>query len=312
MDVTVVGSCNMDLCTYTPRFPKPGETLTGHKYVVGYGGKGANQCVSAARLGCKAAMIGKVGKDDHGMGTINNFKKNNISTDYIGVTEEADTGVASITISDEGENSIVIVPGANLLLTSKDVTMVEDVIKTSKVVLCQLEVELSATLETLKLANKHKVRSILNVAPAQSGLPDEIFTLSDILCANENEAEMITGVPVTTIHQAEDAVQRIFEKGCKSVIVTLGEKGTVFGVRNNPRDTINTIHVPAEKVKAVDTTGAGDCFVGSLAFYLATRSDLSLEDAIKRSSVLASISVQSAGTQYSYPWKKDLPLDLFA
>ncbi|CAG2206653.1 RBKS [Mytilus edulis] len=191
MDVTVVGSCNMDLSTYAPRFPKPGETMIGHKYVVGFGGKGANQCVSAVRLGCKTAMVGKVGNDDNGNKTIDNFKSNGVTTDYMAVTDQSSTGIAAITIADTGENSIVIVPGANLLLTDVDVTAIEDLIKGSKVV------------------------------------------------------------------------------------------------------------------------GAGDAFVGSLAFYLATRPDLTFENAIQRSSIIASISVQSPGTQYSYPWRKDLQPELF-
>ncbi|XP_063420015.1 ribokinase-like [Mytilus trossulus] len=307
MDVIVIGSCNMDLSTYAPRFPKPGETTTGHKYVVGFGGKGANQCVSAARLGCKTAMVGKVGNDDNGNKTIDNFKSNGVTTDYMAVTDQSSTGIAAITIADTGENSIVIVPGANLLLTDVDVTAIEDLIKGSKVVVCQLEVGLSATLETLKLTRKHNVRCILNTAPAQSGLSNDFFVLSDILCANENEAEMMTGLPVSDVAQAEAAIDVLLGKGCRYAIITLGEKGTVFASKDNRTPT----YIPATKVKAVDTTGAGDAFVGSLAFYLATRPDLSFENSIQRSSIIASISVQSPGTQYSYPWRKDLQPELF-
>ncbi|XP_046372089.2 ribokinase-like isoform X1 [Haliotis rufescens] len=307
MDVTVVGSCMTDLVSYAPRQPKPGETIHGTKFQIGFGGKGANQCVMAAKLGAKTAMVAKVGDDSFGKNYIQNFKDNNIDIGHVGVTADASTGVAPITVSDDGQNSIVIVAGANMLLSDRDVAAAEHLIMTSKVILCQLEIPVQSTLTALHIARKRGVKSIFNPAPAQESLPTELYSDCDIFCANETEAEILTGQKVSSIEEAKAAVLALLDKGCNSVVLTLGELGSLY-VSQSERDP----HVvPCPKVTPVDTTGAGDAFLGALAFYLALYPNMTIIEALTRSSRLAAISVQAMGTQTSFPSRKELPSELF-
>ncbi|XP_060552419.1 ribokinase-like isoform X1 [Ruditapes philippinarum] len=293
--------------SYVPRFPVPGETLQGTKFSMGFGGKGANQCVMTAKLGAKSAMISKVGKDTFGDGHIKNFKDVGICTDYVYTTTEASTGAAPICVNESGQNSIVIIPGANLLLDEHDLVSAEKVISGSKVMLCQLEINPKITLEALKMGRKHGVQTILNPAPAIP-LDKEFYSYTDVLCPNESEAELLLGIPVKTIDDAKLAARKLHDVGCRDVIVTLGEMGCVVMEGN----TSNVVHLPAPKVEALDTTGAGDSFIGSLAYFLATRPELGLVESARRAIQIASVSVQHAGTQTSYPTKSQLPAELFS
>ncbi|XP_017600300.1 PREDICTED: ribokinase isoform X2 [Corvus brachyrhynchos] len=270
----------------TTRLPKAGETILGHKFFVGFGGKGANQCVQSARLGAKTSLICKVGKDSFGNDYVDNLKKNGIST---------------------GQNVIVIVPGANLLLNFEDLKRASDVICKAKVVVCQLEITPAVSLEALKMARASGVKTLFNPAPALADLDPQFYTYSDIFCCNETEAEILTGIPVGNLEDAEKVGRMLLERGCKLVIVTLGAEGCMMISGDEPIPK----HVPAGKVRAVDTTGAGDSFVGALAFYLAHYPKLSMEEMIRKSNCVASVSVQAPGTQSSYPYRKDLPQDLF-
>uniref|UniRef100_A0A674H6Z5 Ribokinase n=1 Tax=Taeniopygia guttata TaxID=59729 RepID=A0A674H6Z5_TAEGU len=280
----------------TTRLPKAGETIIGHKFFVGFGGKGANQCVQSARLGAKTSLICKVGSDSFGNDYVDNLKKNGISTAFVGQTTDAATGTASIIVNSEGQNVIVIVPGANLLLNFEDLKRASDVICKAKVVVCQLEITPAVSLEALKMARASGVKTLFNPAPALADLDPQFYTYSDIFCCNETEAEILTGIPVGNLEDAE-----------KLVIVTLGAEGCMMISGDEPIPK----HVPAGKVRAVDTTGAGDSFVGALAFYLAYYPTLSMEEMIRKSNCVASVSVQALGTQSSYPYRKDLPQDLF-
>ncbi|XP_025068131.1 ribokinase isoform X5 [Alligator sinensis] len=252
-------------------------------------------------------MICKVGKDSFGNEYIENFKRNEISTEFVGQTEDAATGAASIIVNSEGENVIVIVPGANLLVDSEDLKRAADVICKAKVIVCQLEITPATSLEALKMAHASGVKTLFNPAPAQADLHPQFYTLSDILCCNETEAEILTGLPVGNPEDAGKVGSLLLERGCKLVIVTLGAEGCVMISKEDPIPK----HVPAGKVKAMDTTGAGDSFVGALAFYLAYYPNLSMEEMIRKSNFIASVSVQAPGTQSSYPYRKDLPQDLF-
>ncbi|CAI5770813.1 ribokinase isoform X1 [Podarcis lilfordi] len=243
-EVVVVGSCMTDLVSLTTRLPKAGETIHGHRFFSGFGGKGANQCVQAARLGAKTSMICMVGKDSFGNDYLENFKKNGIPTEFVGQTEDAATGAASIIVNKEGENFIVIVAGANLLLNSDDLKRAAHVISNAKVMVCQLEITPAISLEALKMAHTSGVKTLFNPAPAVADLDPRFYTYSDIICCNETE-------------------------------------------------------------------GAGDSFVGALAFYLAYYPNLPLEEMLGNSNFIATISVQATGTQASYPYRKDLPQDLF-
>ncbi|NWR88345.1 RBSK Ribokinase, partial [Furnarius figulus] len=291
----------------TTRLPKAGETILGQKFFIGFGGKGANQCVQSARLGAKTSLICKVGKDSFGNDYVENLKKNGISTAFVGQTTDAATGTASIIVNSEGQNVIVIVPGANLLLNSEDLKRASDVICKAKVLVCQLEVTPDVSLEALKMARASGVKTLFNPAPALPDLDLQFYTYSDIFCCNETEAEILTGIPVGSLEDAEKVGRMLLERGCKLVIVTLGAEGCMMISVEEPIPK----HVPAGKVRAVDTTGAGDSFVGALAFYLAYYPQLSMEEMIRKSNCVASVSVQASGTQSSYPYRKDLPQDLF-
>ncbi|GCB62051.1 hypothetical protein scyTo_0013020 [Scyliorhinus torazame] len=248
-----------------------------------------------------------VGKDSFGDNYIENFKSNGVSTVYVGQTDEASTGVAPITVNDEGQNAIVIVAGANLLLNSEDLERASKVIDCAKVVVCQLEIRPAITLEALKIARKAGVKTIFNPAPAIADLDPEFYKETDVFCCNETEAEILTGIEVCNVENAGKAGSVLLEKGCGSVIITLGAEGSVL----MSRDKRTPHYIPTKKVKAVDTTGAGDSFVGALAFYMAYYPSLELEEMNRRACDIASVSVQSQGTQSSYPYRAQLPKELF-
>ncbi|XP_013915772.1 PREDICTED: ribokinase isoform X1 [Thamnophis sirtalis] len=306
-EIVVVGSCMTDLVSLTKRLPKVGETIHGYKFFTGFGGKGANQCVQAARLGTKISMICKVGKDSFGNDYIEHFKKNGIPTEFVNQTEDAATGAASIMVNSEGENFIVIVAGANLLLNSSDLKKAAHIIAEAKVMVCQLEITPAISLEALKMAHTNGVKTLFNPAPAIADLDSQFYTYSDIICCNESEAEILTGIAVGNAGDAGQAGLKLLERGCRTVVVTLGPEGCVVLSKEEPTPN----HIPVGKTSAVDTTGAGDSFVGALAFYLAHYPNLPLHEMLRRSNFIASISTQTTGTQTSYPYRKDLPQNLF-
>ncbi|XP_061174784.1 ribokinase-like [Saccostrea echinata] len=306
MDVVVVGSCNIDLVSYVPRLPAAGETILGSKFSQGFGGKGANPAVMSARLGAKTALISMVGEDSFGREYKLDLIKNNIDISHVGTTSKAATGVAPIFVNESGENSIVVVKGANDYVTMENLMAAKDLIQNSKILLCNLEIDPKVTLEALKMAQSFKIRSLFNMAPATTGL-DEYFQYCDILVVNESEAEIITGLKVPGVQEAKSAAESILKKGCQVVIVTLGENGAVVMSKGDKE----AVHIPSPQVQAVDTTGAGDAFCGSLAVFLATKPELGLTESVYRANRIAGITVQSPGTQTSYPQWKDLPPELF-
>lgn len=254
-------------------------------------------------------MVAKVGDDVFGSGTLQNFKEHGIDVDHVGVTKDAATGVATILVDQEGQNCIVIVPGANFLLSNEDLLTAEEIIAGAKVLICQLEIKPEVTLKALQLGKKHKVCTVLNAAPGVGGLGQEFFDATDILCVNESEAELIIGnsYTITDLQSAQEAVKRLQTKCCGMVVLTLGENGVMFCKSKD----LPVTHISAEKVKAVDTTGAGDAFVGSMSYFLACHPDLGMEEVMRRSCSIASQSVLGRGTQTSFPFRKDLPSSLF-
>ncbi len=301
-EICVVGACNLDLISYVPRLPRMGETLHGTRFHMGFGGKGANQAVMAAKLGSSVTVVAKVGEDVFGKDTLRNFERWGVNTKHVYLTDEAFSGVAPIAVDPEGHNSIIIVTGANDLLTPEDVNAARPVIAGARVLVCQLEIPLETTLAALRIAREEGVKSIFNPAPARPDLPDDIYPLSDIFCPNETETEILSGLPVKSIEEAEAAGHALLEKGAGVVILTLGERGSLLITETE------TKHAPVASVKALDTTGAGDAFVGSLAHFLA--SEKAIYEAMERANRIAALSVLSAGTQTSFPEAKDLPLDL--
>ncbi|XP_048830414.1 ribokinase isoform X2 [Brienomyrus brachyistius] len=306
-EVVVVGSCMTDLVSQAPRLPKAGETIHGHGFFIGFGGKGANQCVQAARLGSKTAMVCKVGKDFFGDNYIQNFKNNGISTEFVSQTEQAATGAATIIVNNEAENAIVIVAGANLLLGEEELQGVEPALGGAKVLVCQLEIKPDVTLQALRMARDRGVKTIFNPAPAIASLHADFCRTSDIFCCNESEAELLTGVAIRGVEDAARAGEEFLQRGCGSVIITLGPQGCVVLTAQDPAPR----HIPAKPVTPLDTTGAGDSFIGALAFYTARYPTMPLEEMARRANQVAAVSVQAAGTQASYPSRGDLPPHLF-
>jgi ribokinase len=294
--ICVVGSSMIDLISKVPRLPKLGETLVGDSFHLGYGGKGANQAVMAAKLGAKVTMVNKVGRDVFGEGTLKNFHEQGIDTTHVLFDESRFSGVAPIFVDNNAQNFIVIVPGANLGLLPADVRKAEQVILEADILICQLEIPVETTLEAFRIAKSGNVRTILNPAPA-APIPDELLTLSDICAPNETETELLTGQPVDTLAEAETAARKLLSRGPRTVILTLGERGALLV----DEDTVENI--PAVKVDAVDPTGAGDAFIGSLAVYLGA--GLSIREAIGRANAVAALSVTRIGTQISFPEKAE-------
>lgn len=305
--IVVVSSCMVDLVSYVSRLPKPGETLQGKRFSIGFGGKGANQSVAAAKLGGEVAVIAKLGEDYFGTDYLENFKQHNINVDYVTRTKEASTGVAPITVDESGQNSIIIVSGANLLLSENDIVKARSLIRSARVVVVGLETNLDASLEALKLADECNVISILNAAPGNANLSSEFLRYARFLCVNETEAELITDWPVTSIEEAKAATAKLTEMGSRCAIITLGKNGVVF----RDKDSDVCIHEETKRVKAVDCTGAGDAFVGAFAYYIAYHSNLPLKEMIKRAGEIATASVLLPGTQSSYSNREDLPGELF-
>ena len=301
--VCVVGASNLDLISYVPRLPRMGETLHGSRFHMGFGGKGANQAVMAAKLGAEVVMVTKLGRDVFGENTLKNFSSFGIDTHHVLFTDKAFSGVAPIAVDEEGRNSIIIVTGANDLLTTEEIEAARPSIASAQILVCQLEVPLEITLAAMRIAREEKVTTIFNPAPGRPDLPDELFRLSDILCPNESETELLTGLEVRTIEQAVVAARALLARGAGKVILTLGERGSLLVT------SAATVHVAARTVKAVDSTGAGDAYVGSLAFFMGAGNPI--EDAMKKANEIAAISVQSSGTQTSFPLAKDLPDELF-
>jgi ribokinase len=295
--ICVVGSSNIDLTFRTARLPRPGETLAGRTFQLGFGGKGANQAVMSARLGARVTMIARVGRDVFGEQTLRNYQEHGIDTAHVLRDADRPTGVASIVVDDAAQNCILIVAGANEGLSPMDVRAASAAIESAGALLCQLEVPTETTHEAFRLARAAGVRTVLNPAPA-APLPDELLRLTDICIPNETEAELLTGVRVTTPAEAEAAARALLDRGPSAVVVTLGERGVLL------MDRESVEHMPAVPVRAVDASGAGDAFIGSLAVFLVE--GLPLREAARRANVAAALSVTRPGTQTSFPTRTEV------
>lgn len=290
--IVVIGSCSVDFTTYASRLPKPGETLHGTKFNTSYGGKGANQCVAAAKLGGNVHMICRVGDDQWGMQYKEYLKNLGVDVTYVQLTPNISTGIAQISVADNGENQIVIVLGANSHLGISDVKNSIELIKSADVLIGQLETPFETTLEAFKVNQGIK---LLNAAPAKKDI-EKILPFCSIICVNEPEISLLTNMEVN-ISNAETALRKMLSTGCETVIITLGSQGAVYLSKNDDQP----IHVLCESVAAVDTTGAGDAFVGALATYLVSHKNYPLHQIIGAACHVASISVTKEGTQTSYP-----------
>lgn len=298
--VCVVGAALIDLISYVPRLPVLGETLHGTDFRLGFGGKGANQAAMAAKLGARVAMVTKLGRDVFGDNTLENFRSLGIDTTHVSIDEDASSGVAPIAVAPNGDNSIIIVTGAVSRMTAADIERARPAIAAADVLVCQLEIPHEATFAALDLAREEGTFTILNPAPAVAELPPEAYRLADVLCPNEPESELLLGHPIAG--REVEATRELRARGARAVVLTLGDRGCVVA------DGEAELHVPAEAVEAVDTTGAGDAFVGSLA-YLVARGD-PLAAAADRANRIAAVSVRRRGTQTSFPDATELPAGL--
>jgi len=294
--ICVVGAALIDLISYVPRLPAPGETLHGTDFSIGYGGKGANQAVMAARLGAQVAMVTRVGRDTFGDGMLENFRINGVNATHVAVDEEATSGVAPIAVEPGGENAIVIVTGANARMTTGDVDAARGAIAAADVLVCQLEIPVEVTLAAMHAAAEASTATVLNAAPA-ARLPANSLADVDVLCANESEAAMLLGRAIEPGEELE-AARVLRGLGPRASVVTLGGRGCV--VASNAGE----IAVPAKRVEVVDTTGAGDAFVGTLAYALACGAPVA--EAAAQANAVAAMSVTRRGTQTSLPSAEEI------
>jgi ribokinase len=294
--VTVLGSMNMDIVYRVKDKPKDGETIFGKSIEYICGGKGANQAVSSKRLGAEVCMIGKIGPDANGKILVDALEKDGINTSFVTTDKNTNSGTAIISVSDSGSNSIVVISGSNMKISKTDIKKAMSEIKTSQFLLSQLEVPMNAISFAFDYAKKNGVKTILNPAPS-SIIFDEILLNTDIIIPNETEAFQLTGVCVVDLESAKQAAEFFFEKGVGFVIVTLGEKGAALVSKENAEI------LPAIIVKAIDTTAAGDGFVGAIASKLpASFSYEDLREAVIFGNKVSSIVVQRKGAQPSLPF----------
>ena len=295
--ICVVGSANIDLIFRVPRLPVPGETFAGYSLHQCMGGKGANQAVVAARLGADVTFVARVGNDGFGIEAIEAYKSEGINTSFIQLDDQQPTGTAAILVDDAAENSIIVVAGANACLRPDHVQAARSTIENSSVLLSQLETPVNTTLEAFQIARAMDVLTILTPAPAENVTP-ELLELCDICVPNKTEIATIVGQQVNSDQDAIHAAELLRDRGVKRVVLTMGGEGVLLV------DESGSSHIPATKVDAVDTTGAGDAFTGGMAVGLGE--GFSLEEAAKRAGLVAAVSVARPGTQPSFPTLKEV------
>ena len=304
-NILVVGSLNTDLVVRAPRFPQPGETISGEDLQVIPGGKGANQAVAAARLGANVSMLGRVGQDGFGDFLLENLKANHVDAQLV-QREAASTGTATIIVDANGQNSIVLSPGANGKVSPADVENVSFV--HHELLLLQLEIPMPTVLAAAQRAREKNVRVILNPAPARQ-LPDELITLTDFLIPNETELSLLTGTDVNDLSSAEAAARALLGRGTKNVIVTLGSRGALVV------DSDTSKQVDTYQVNVVDTTAAGDAFIGGFATKLLESARLlanpqgkatAIQEAVRYGCACGALATTKFGAQPSLPTAEEV------
>lgn len=293
--IIIVGSVNMDLVVRAPRFALPGETVMGHGFDTVPGGKGANQAVAARRLGGSVAMVACVGEDAFGLAMREGLAEEGIDVQHVDVRGGHPSGVALITVDDRGENTIVVVPGANGRMTVEDVALAGPAIAAAAVLVLQLEVPMPVVHAAAAIAREHGRVVVLNAAPAQP-CDEALLALVDYLVVNETEVFALAGPGV---HRREDAIAALQRRGVRHVVVTLGATGAVLVSADGTATTVAGFALPV-----VDTTAAGDAFVGAFAVALAEGS--SPADALRRGNAAGALTVTRAGAQPSLPSRAQL------
>lgn len=294
--IVVVGSCNVDLTTFNDVFPRPGETIFGKKFDLGFGGKGANQAVAAKLCGASVAMVARVGSDLFGPATIKNFETQGIDASSVRIAQGASSGVAPIFVEPSGQNRIIVVKGANDLLSPEDVDAAAPLLKKADTIVLQFEIPLATVYHTVRFAQAAGVPCIVNPAPAQA-VDFKQLRGAAYFIPNETEAELITGMPVHSVDDARACAKFLLAQGLKRVVLTLGERGCLVAGAEG------TEVIPAFKVSTVDTTGAGDAFIGSFAVFLGE--GLSENEALSRANLYAALSTTKVGTQKSFASREE-------
>jgi ribokinase len=289
--IAVVGSANIDLTTFTNQFPKPGETIFGQKFDLGFGGKGANQAVAARLCGAEVFMVARVGSDLFGPATIENFRRQGIDSTHVKQIEGLSSGVAPIFVEPNGQNRILVVKGANDALKPADVDAAAETLKSADCIVLQFEIPVETVYYTIRFARTHGIRCILNPAPAQ---PVDLGALKDLdyFVPNESEAETITGRPVKNVEDAKKCAEQLVAGGIRRVIITLGANGSLLAGSDGSEQ------VSPFPVNSVDSTGAGDAFIGSFAVFLAE--GVPEKEAVRRANLYAGLSTTGVGTQKSF------------
>ena len=294
--VAVVGSANVDLTTFSDTFPRPGETLFGQRFDLGFGGKGANQAVAARICGAEVLMVAKLGNDLFGEATIRNFASFGIDTSHVRIVDGVSSGVAPIFVEPNGQNRILVVKGANDTLSPADVDAASSALRHVDTIVLQFEISIDTVYYTVQFARQHGIRCIVNPAPAQK-VDLQKLSAADYFIPNETEAEVITGLPVHTIEDAKKCAGVLIRQDFRRVVITLGGRGALLAT---PQHTELIEPFP---VKPVDTTGAGDAFIGSFAVFLGA--GLPEKEALTRASLYAALSTMRVGTQKSLPTRAE-------
>jgi ribokinase len=294
--IAVVGSANVDLTIFNDTFPRPGETIFGKRFDLGYGGKGANQAVAASRCGASVGMVAKVGSDLFGPATVKNFESLGIDASHVLIADGVSSGVAPIFVDSSGQNRIVVIKGANGLLSPADVDAAAPLLSKADTILLQFEIPLATVYHTIRFARSHGIRCIVNPAPALP-LDFKEVAAAEYFVPNESEAEAITGIPVHNLEEAKRCANHLLEQGLAKVVITLGERGSLLATPEGVE------LIPAFKVEPVDSTGAGDAFIGSFAVFLAE--GLTDKEALTRASLYAGLSTMQVGTQKSFPTREE-------
>jgi len=303
--VLIIGSSNMDLNIYSKRLPTPGETVTGGTFKQFLGGKGANQAVASARSGAKTIFIGKIGTDSYGDEMISQLAKEGINMDYILRDPKISSGVAFILIDEKGENMISVAPGANSLLILEEIRFYAELIKKAKILVVQLEIPMETIREIFIIASEGNVIKILNPAPLKPIHPD-LFKLIDIIIPNKGELFQLFSflgfrdLEIKGKQKILEILKSISTFGLKYIITTLGNKGSIIYSKDDKAIT----EISSPKVKAIDTVGAGDCFIGVFAGKLSVGENV--VNAVKYATIAASIAVTRRGAQKSMPFLKEI------
>jgi ribokinase len=295
--VIVIGSANRDLTVRLERLPRIGETVSGGEFYTSFGGKGANQAVAAHKAGAEVTFIAKVGRDENGDAMVRHLEESGLSTERLVRDERTPSGVALIMVDKDGKNMIAVAPGSNRNLTEEETLENEDVIAQARVLLIQLEVPLDAAHRALALARQHNVTTILNPAPARQ-LSENLLSLVDILTPNEVEAGFLTGLTVVDERDAAKPARRLLDAGAKHVIVTLGEKGSLWVTRGHEQ------FFPPYPVTPVDSTAAGDAFNGALACALAQ--GRGMKEALRFANAAGALTVTRKGAQSALPVRGEI------